>query len=69
MPWDVYKSHELNRLGSRMHNEHINDFYECAYAQLYKSRQIKKIQERMIVYLFGHLCHWALDKTAHPYIY
>lgn len=68
MPWDVYKSHELNRLGSRMHNEHINDFYECAMHSIQKQTN-KEIQERMIVYLFGHLCHWALDKTAHPYIY
>ena len=36
MPWDVYKSHELNRLGSRMHNEHINDFYECAMHSIQK---------------------------------
>lgn len=68
MPWDMYKSHRLNRLASRMHNEHINDFYECAMRSIQKQTK-EEIRERMIVYLFGHLCHWALDKTTHPFIY
>jgi len=27
------------------------------------------LKETMISYLAGHLCHWALDCTAHPFIF
>ena len=29
-PWESYKSHALNRLGSAMHAHSINQFYETA---------------------------------------
>lgn len=68
LPWEGYKSHVLNQLGSRMHTSHINDFYEVALRCI-KEQTREDVKENMLAYLFGHLCHWALDKTAHPYIF
>lgn len=67
-PWEAYKNHTLNRLGSRMHAEHINDFYAVAL-RCVKQQETQTVKETMMAYLFGHLCHWALDKTTHPYIF
>lgn len=68
LPWESYKDHTLNKLGSMVHASHVDDFYEEAIRCIQQQKH-KEIQERMFVYLLGHLCHWALDKTAHPYIY
>lgn len=67
-PWEAYKSHMLNRLGGRMHSSHVNAFYRTALSCI-KAQKNKEIRERMSVYLFGHLCHWALDAGTHPYIF
>lgn len=67
-PWESYKSHALNRLGSAMHATHINAFYETAIDCI-RTQKKADTKEMMLAYLFGHLCHWALDKTTHPYIF
>ena len=67
-PWEAHKSHKLNRLGSKVHKQGINAFYEEAISCI-KHQRNRRIQQRMFVYLLGHLCHWALDKTTHPYIF
>ena len=59
-PWESYKSHALNRLGSAMHAHGINAFYETAI-ECIRAQKHADIKELMSVYLFGHLCHWALD--------
>lgn len=68
LPWEFYKSHALNRLGSKMHSTHINDFYQVAI-DCVKKQTKKGIKEEMMAFLFGHLCHWALDVAAHPYVF
>lgn len=67
-PKDFYKSHRLNRLGSKMHSEKINAFYEHAISCLLAQKD-SAIFDRMFAYLCGHLTHWALDSTCHPYIF
>ena len=67
-PLETLKNHTLNHLGSRMHAGHINDFYKVAIESIQQQTD-EEVKENMIAYLFGHLCHWALDKTAHPYIF
>lgn len=67
-PWESYKSNTLNKLGSRIHSTHINDFYQVALDCI-KNQKNAEIKESMLAYVFGHLCHWALDKTTHPYIF
>ena len=67
-PWEVMKKHTLNHLGSKMHAGHVNAFYKVAIENIMIQTD-EAVKENMIAYLFGHLCHWALDKTAHPYIF
>lgn len=67
-PWEAYKKHTLNRLGSRMHASHVNAFYRVAL-ECIREQSDSAVKENMMAYLFGHLCHWALDKTTHPYIF
>ncbi|MCI9524863.1 MAG: zinc dependent phospholipase C family protein [Erysipelotrichaceae bacterium] len=67
-PWKVYKDHTLNHLGSLIHSTHINDFYAQAINIIKQEANIA-IQSREIAYLMGHVCHWALDTTTHPYIF
>lgn len=67
-PWEMMKEHSLNHIGSALHSTHINDFYESAMTVIQKEED-KQIKERELVYVMGHLCHWALDMTSHPYIF
>lgn len=67
-PWEAMKSHTLNRLGSELHAGNVNAFYKVAIRCI-KEQQREEVKELMMAYLFGHLCHWALDKTTHPYIF
>ena len=67
-PWEAMKSHTLNRLGSAMHAGKVNAFYEVAIREVKRQKNVE-VKEMMMAYLFGHLCHWALDKTTHPYIF
>ena len=61
-------SSDLRKAGSIFHGKHVNDFYQNALIsiRLEKDEEIKK---DMMAYVCGHLCHWALDSTSHPYIF
>lgn len=67
-PWEKFKSHKVAKIGNILHREGINEFYESAIISIREQKNLL-IKERMIAYLMGHLCHWSLDKTAHPYIF
>ena len=67
-PWESFKDHTLNTIGSQLHAAHVNAFYEIAL-RCVKEQENQEIKEMMMSYLFGHLTHWALDKTTHPYIF
>lgn len=54
--------------GSVLHSSHVNDFYQLAIEAMHKEND-PDVQEAMCSYIAGHLCHWALDSTAHPYIF
>ena len=67
-PWEAYKSHELNRLGSKLHAGYVNAFYTEAVRSI-RRQTITEVRKDMMAYLFGHLCHWALDMVTHPYVF
>lgn len=68
LPWEAYKSHYLNEIGSRLHTEGINAFYESAVNSVQKEKD-PYTKENELAYLMGHLCHWSLDMMTHPYIF
>ena len=57
----------IRNIGSIVHATKINDFYQNAFECIEKEINID-IKNAMISYLAGHLCHWALDSRAHPYV-
>lgn len=67
-PWESMKDHRLNHIGSALHSGHVNDFYESAIASIRKEKD-PFVKESELAYVMGHLCHWALDMSTHPYIF
>lgn len=67
-PLEAMKDHTLNHIGSELHSGHVNAFYESAIHTIQKE-QDTFVKESELAYLMGHLCHWALDMTTHPYIF
>ena len=55
-------------LGSLVHAQNTNAFFQMAF-ELINQEQDETIKKAMISYVTGHLCHWALDSHAHPYIF
>ena len=62
------KGASVRQYGSLLHSSHINDFYRIALEEI-DHQQDPNLKEAMISYVAGHLCHWALDSRAHPYIF
>lgn len=67
-PWQMHQSQHVSKLGNQMHAMGINAFYEKAFQIIHQQKNVL-IKERMMAYLLGHLTHWSLDKSVHPYIF
>lgn len=67
-PWEALKDHSLNVIGSKLHKQGINAFYESAIESIQKEKDPFQ-KEAQLAYIMGHLCHWALDMKTHPYIF
>lgn len=67
-PWqDARSGAVVHEVGNRVHREKVNDFYLAVVALIASSDDEK--QALLLAYFAGHLMHWALDVTAHPYIF
>lgn len=62
------KSSPLQSYGNQLHAAHVNDFYASCIASIRKEKDAT-IKTDMTAYVCGHLCHWALDSTVHPYVF
>ena len=67
-PKDFYKKSDLRAAGSMFHAAHVNDFYQKALISI-RNEQDEDIKKDMMTYVCGHLFHWALDATSHPYVF
>ena len=67
-PWESFKDHQLNHIGSALHKGHVDAFYDSAVASILKEKD-SYTKESEAAYVMGHLCHWALDMMSHPYIF
>lgn len=61
------KSH-MRSLGTYCHRRGVNDFYHQAL-EVIRNEKEEDVRKDEIVYMMGHLTHWALDSCAHPYIF
>ncbi|MDD2362716.1 MAG: hypothetical protein PHH84_07180 [Oscillospiraceae bacterium] len=64
LPWERGESYAP--IGSRLHNISPAKLFE-AFRSVLNSEQIK--YNEMLGYIEGFFCHYALDRSTHPYIY
>lgn len=57
----------IREIGNELHDNYVNDFYKIAIQYTQSLSGYKK--SIFISYMAGHLCHWALDSIAHPYVF
>lgn len=67
-PKDFFKKSDLRVSGSMFHAGHVNEFYQQALISI-RNETDEEIKKDMVTYVCGHLCHWALDATSHPYVF
>lgn len=67
-PKDFFKKSDLRVSGSMFHAGHVNEFYQKALISI-RNESDEEIKKDMMTYVCGHLCHWALDATSHPYVF
>ncbi len=68
-PWlDQSNNDHVYGIGNVVHKQRINAFYLKAieWIETYDDGDDKDV---LMVYLAGHLMHWALDSVAHPYVF
>lgn len=69
LPWSNSEMCRItDEIGNIVHAERVNDFFASCLNTI-RSNPYEEQQLAMISYVAGHLCHWALDSTAHPFIY
>lgn len=73
--YKVYKKNPVSQTGFAMHDQPGYEFFRQA-AQVMRKRHQKSAQKAgfsfltssRYAYLFGFLCHFALDSNCHPYV-
>lgn len=55
------------RFGQLLHSVHVTACFGAM--RRYTERRAGKERAVLEAYLTGYLCHYALDRTAHPYVY
>ena len=58
------KSNAINRIGYGMHGRPADEFFKKAWM---RARELPEGRGGF-AYLYGFICHFALDHSCHPYI-
>ena len=67
LPWQLGDS--LTMVGSRLHRSSPARLLECFRAALNtEATQNPNEYDTMLSYCIGFFCHYAIDRTAHPYV-
>lgn len=67
LPW--IKNKRGPKIGDLMHIEKTGDFFVKGTKYIKDNWDNKKDIELLFVYLVGFMCHFALDRNAHPFIF
>jgi hypothetical protein len=67
--WPWRKQQSLRKLGNKLHVEKTGSFFAEGLHRLKTGNWGDEDFLAIFSYLCGCLCHFALDKTAHPFIY
>lgn len=65
--WPWAEGESLSKVGSRLHDEKVKDFFKYALTAIDKAQGAAK--EMLLAYVYGYACHYSLDIHAHPYIF
>jgi len=65
-PWSRYDG--IEKLGNLMHDQKIGSFYSESLTYLGNLTSGEGYFD-VAAYIAGYLCHYALDRTAHPFIH
>lgn len=73
--YKVYKKNPINETGFAMHERPGKEFFEQAvrimkkgYRRHSSKSDLSFLTSSKYAYLFGFLCHFALDSSCHPYV-
>ena len=55
---------EVKRIGHEMHERSGKEFFEAAAKVVHSEKE----KDAYLAYLYGFICHFALDVTCHGYI-
>lgn len=64
-----YKKHNHFKVASLMHQDHTGYFLSSALCFAKKHIDTPELFNPCMAYISGLICHYALDITAHPYIF
>ena len=62
--YKALKSHPVNQQGHTVHENFADTFFEHAVSVIEKAEDPTAAR----VYIYGVICHFALDSECHPYI-
>lgn len=57
-----------NNIGKLMHEKNSNTFFKN-YLMFTEKLRLPEDRETALSYLYGFICHYALDTIVHPYVY
>ncbi len=65
--WPWTRSRGVNKIGECMHVKNVGAFFSNALQ--YSKKRSGEERNILTAYICGFACHYALDLTAHPYIF
>lgn len=69
LPWQNQKEgKKVRSIGSVIHERNINEWYRVAIDSCIKEND-EYLKPVMISFLIGHITHWGLDHSTHPFIF
>ncbi|WP_430882893.1 zinc dependent phospholipase C family protein [Fusibacter sp. JL216-2] len=67
--WPWKNNASIPKMADRIHKSKTDDFLLEAIDTIIKTDLGSKAGQMILAYWMGFLCHYALDTTAHPFIY
>lgn len=69
LPWQNQKlGKKVRNIGSLIHQKNIDEWFKVAILTCLNEKD-SKMKNEMLSYMIGHLTHWVLDKSVHPFIF
>ncbi|NLC54634.1 MAG: zinc dependent phospholipase C family protein [Erysipelothrix sp.] len=69
LPWQNQSiGKKVRDIGGIIHAKKINDWYKIAVNSCINEKD-ENLKATMISFMIGHLTHWGLDSSVHPFIF